>query len=137
MVGIGLGLDGVDSGLRTPSLSAKLLVSPPYDLGDILSALHGVPLDGNKTMTVLGQLSNLHDEQRAICYQSGEHYDVTSDGRVVRKYLNLGSYNYLGFADDWDITCPKDIVGSITSNHIFPLTFLIPHFFHAYTSHEP
>jgi hypothetical protein len=124
-------------GSAAPWLGAKLLVSPPHDLGEILSALHGVPLDGNKTMTVLGQLSNLHDEQRAICYQSGEHYDVTSDGRVVRKYLNLGSYNYLGFADDWDMTCPKDVVGSITSDHIFPLTFLIPHFFHAYTSHEP
>ena len=89
MVGIGLGLDGVDSGLRAPSLSAKLLVSPPYDLGDILSALHGVPLDGNKTMTVLGQLSNLHDEKRAISYQSGEHYDETSDGRVIHNASTL------------------------------------------------
>ena len=68
MVGIGVGFDGVDLGLRAPSLSAKLLVLPPYDLGDILSALHGVPLDGNKTMTVLGQLSNLHDEKRTTSY---------------------------------------------------------------------
>ena len=27
--------------------------------------------------------------------------------------LNLGSYNYLGFADDWATTCRKDVVGSL------------------------
>mmetsp|Transcript_559 Transcript_559/g.1207 ORF Transcript_559/g.1207 Transcript_559/m.1207 type:complete len:661 (+) Transcript_559:208-2190(+) len=81
----------------------------------IISVLERVSFDGNKTMTVLGQLSNLHDEKRAISYQSGEHYDETSDGRVVRKCLNLGSYNYLGFADDWDITCRKDVVGSLSA----------------------
>ena len=92
-------------GSAAPWLGAKLLVSPPHDLGEILSALHGVPLDGNKTMTVLGQLSNLYDEKRAISYQSGEHYDEMSNRRFVPKCLNLGSYNYLGFADDWDVTC--------------------------------
>jgi len=28
--------------------------------------------------------------------------------------LNLGSYNYLGFADDWNVTCRKDVVESLT-----------------------
>lgn len=79
----------------------------------IISVLERVSFDGNKTMTVLGQLSNLDDEKRAISYRSGEHYDETPDGRVVRKCLNLGSYNYLGFADDWDITCRKDVMGSL------------------------
>jgi serine palmitoyltransferase len=27
--------------------------------------------------------------------------------------LNLGSYNYLGFADDWKITCRKDVVKAV------------------------
>mmetsp|Transcript_29462 Transcript_29462/g.62544 ORF Transcript_29462/g.62544 Transcript_29462/m.62544 type:complete len:673 (-) Transcript_29462:164-2182(-) len=81
----------------------------------IISVLERVSFDGNKTMSVLGQLSNLDDEKRAIEYQSGEHYNETPDGRVVRKCLNLGSYNYLGFADDWDITCRKDVMGSLAA----------------------
>ncbi|KAL7531858.1 hypothetical protein ACHAXR_004279 [Thalassiosira sp. AJA248-18] len=81
----------------------------------IISVLERVSFDGNKTMSVLGQLSNLEDDKRAISYRSGEHYGETSDGRVVRQCLNLGSYNYLGFADDWDITCRKDVMGSLTN----------------------
>lgn len=27
--------------------------------------------------------------------------------------LNLGSYNYLGFADDWDSTCGDDVKGAL------------------------
>lgn len=81
----------------------------------IISVLERVSFDGNKTMSVLGQLSNLEDEKRATEYQSGEHYNETTDGRVVRKCLNLGSYNYLGFADDWDITCRKDVMGSLAA----------------------
>ena len=42
---------------------------------------------------------NQHNEKRTISYQSGEHFDKTSDNRSY-KCLNLGSYNYLGFADD-------------------------------------
>eukprot|EP00956_Cyclotella_meneghiniana_P038964 scaffold163403_cov22-Cyclotella_meneghiniana.AAC.1 len=38
-------------------------------------------------------------------YTLGRHYNQCPDGRAVRTCLNLGSYNYLGFADDWDITC--------------------------------
>ncbi|EED95276.1 predicted protein [Thalassiosira pseudonana CCMP1335] len=55
----------------------------------IISVLERVSFDGNKTMS------------------------ETSDGRVVRRCLNLGSYNYLGFADDWDITCRKGVMGSL------------------------
>ena len=76
-------------------------------------------------MSVLGPLSNLvpysggggKDEVVGddICasYRSGEHYDETPDGAVVRRCLNLGSYNYLGFADDWDVTCKQDVLGSL------------------------
>ena len=80
-----------------------------------ISVLERVSFDGNKTMSVLGKLSNLDDEKIALSYQMGKHYDETSDGRVVRRCLNLGSYNYLGFADDWDVTCRQDVVGSLTT----------------------
>ncbi|RYG49825.1 aminotransferase class I/II-fold pyridoxal phosphate-dependent enzyme, partial [archaeon] len=29
--------------------------------------------------------------------------------------LNLGSYNYLGFADDWKVTCKKDVMRVVQS----------------------
>lgn len=80
-----------------------------------ISVLERVSFDGNKTMSVLGKLSNLNDESRATSYQSGNHYNETSDGRVIRQCLNLGSYNYLGFADDWDITCREDVTKSLVS----------------------
>ena len=81
----------------------------------IISVLERVSFDGNKTMSVLGKLSNLNDTACETSYQSGQHYNETPDGRVVRKCLNLGSYNYLGFADDWDVTCRTDVIGSLQS----------------------
>jgi len=79
----------------------------------IISVLERVSFDGNKTMSILGKLSNLRNASRQLSYENGEHYDETSDGRVVRKCLNLGSYNYLGFADDWDITCREGVTQSL------------------------
>lgn len=79
----------------------------------IISVLERVSFDGNKTMSILGKLSNLQNSSRQLLYENGEHYDETSDGRVVRKCLNLGSYNYLGFADDWDITCREGVTQSL------------------------
>ena len=79
----------------------------------VISVLERVSFDGNKTMSILGQLSKLDDDGEAESYRSGGHYDETSDGRVVRKCLNLGSYNYLGFADDWDITCRDDVMSTL------------------------
>eukprot|EP00580_Thalassiosira_gravida_P011872 CAMPEP_0201636454 /NCGR_PEP_ID=MMETSP0493-20130528/8609_1 /ASSEMBLY_ACC=CAM_ASM_000838 /TAXON_ID=420259 /ORGANISM="Thalassiosira gravida, Strain GMp14c1" /LENGTH=481 /DNA_ID=CAMNT_0048108557 /DNA_START=19 /DNA_END=1460 /DNA_ORIENTATION=- len=81
----------------------------------VISVLERVSFDGNKTMSVLGKLSNLDDEKRAASYRTGDHYDEASDGRVVRRCLNLGSYNYLGFADDWDVTCRKGVSGSLSN----------------------
>mmetsp|Transcript_36731 Transcript_36731/g.68087 ORF Transcript_36731/g.68087 Transcript_36731/m.68087 type:complete len:696 (-) Transcript_36731:391-2478(-) len=81
----------------------------------VISVLERVSFDGNKTMSVLGKLSNLDDEKRAAVYRTGDHYDEASDGRVVRRCLNLGSYNYLGFADDWDVTCRKGVSGSLSN----------------------
>jgi len=83
----------------------------------VISVLERVSFDGNKTMSVLGPLSNLEDDDGggggALSYRSGEHYRETTDGRVVRRCLNLGSYNYLGFADDWDVTCRGDVTRSL------------------------
>jgi serine palmitoyltransferase len=85
----------------------------------IISVLERVSFDGNKTMSVLGKLSNLQKLQKnnkqlsSIEYENGEHYDETPDGRVIRKCLNLGSYNYLGFADDWNITCREGVTKSL------------------------
>ena len=36
------------------------------------------------------------------------------DGRVTRKCHNLGSYNYLGFADDWKATCEEGVLKSMS-----------------------
>jgi serine palmitoyltransferase len=92
-----------------------------------ISVLERVSHDGNKTMSVLGPLSNLVSSSGGgkgdeivgddVCasYRSGEHYDETPDGAVVRRCLNLGSYNYLGFADDWDVTCKRDVLGSLVN----------------------
>jgi serine palmitoyltransferase len=30
-----------------------------------------------------------------------------------KECLNLGSYNYLGFADDWEKTCKKDVMNAL------------------------
>ena len=79
----------------------------------IISVLERVSFDGNKTMSILGKLSNLQSYKRQLSYENGAHYDETSDGRVIRKCLNLGSYNYLGFADDWDITCREGVTKSL------------------------
>jgi len=83
--------------------------------GATISMLERVSFDGNKTMSVLGQLDDLQDGSSALSYSSGKHYGEMSDGRVVRKCLNLGSYNYLGFADDWDTTCRDGVLRSLTS----------------------
>ena len=43
---------------------------------------------------------------------NGTGYAVDEQGSTKR-CLNLGSYNYLGFADDWKVTCRDDVVGSL------------------------
>jgi len=61
---------------------------------------------------------------RPISSGPGAHIDVmerdTSDGNCTLqttgnafRCLNLGSYNYLGFADDWKVTCRKDVMKSV------------------------
>jgi serine palmitoyltransferase len=43
---------------------------------------------------------------------SDGNYTLQTTGNTIR-CLNLGSYNYLGFADDWNITCRKDVMGAL------------------------
>lgn len=81
--------------------------------GAIIDVLERVSSDGNKTMSVLGPITNLPDDDDRELYASGEHYCIVRGDRVARKCLNLGSYNYLGFADDWKITCQRDVTKSL------------------------
>lgn len=83
--------------------------------GATIQVLERVSSDGNKTMSVLGPLENLDDNVQRDEYTSGSHYSTASGGRVTRHCLNLGSYNYLGFADDWDVTCRTGVMGSLTA----------------------
>ena len=102
--------------------------------GANIHVLERVSVDGNKTMALLGTLQDLDtDRQRReytdpkIGNRRQSHFvestniDMDQDkdgsenrsGRVARACLNLGSYNYLGFADDWKITCRDDVLNSL------------------------
>ena len=79
--------------------------------GAKVQMLERISYDGNKTMLVLGKLENLKYEDDREMYLKGEHYANATGGRVTRACLNLGSYNYLGFADDWNVTCKEGVMG--------------------------
>ncbi|KAG7374506.1 AMP-dependent synthetase and ligase [Nitzschia inconspicua] len=81
--------------------------------GANIQVLERVSDDGNKTMKLLGTLNDLEDDHQRNQYANGSAFVEVSEGRVARSCLNLGSYNYLGFADDWNITCKKDVLGSL------------------------
>jgi len=95
--------------------------------GSTITVLERVSDDGNKTMHLLGSLHDLDSDEQRREYEHAPHTVqvpplVVEDGqsdnnklRVGRKCLNLGSYNYLGFGDDWQLTCSKDVLGSIES----------------------
>ena len=89
--------------------------------GAAIRVLERVSWDGNKTMEVLGSLDNLETLRQRDEYTRGEHF-VLSDpsDRVSRACLNLGSYNYLGFADDWDVTCRRGVLSSLHQLPISP-----------------
>jgi serine palmitoyltransferase len=80
--------------------------------GAKVNVLERISFDGNKTMQVLGQLHNLSEEEAKV-FTEGKHYATVSGERVTRECLNLGSYNYLGFADDWNVTCRKGVMKSL------------------------
>jgi len=80
--------------------------------GAKIEMLERVSSDGNKTLKVLRSLDALSADQAEV-YKVGKHMSTLDDGRVTRKCLNLGSYNYLGFADDWKLTCKKNVLKSM------------------------
>lgn len=81
--------------------------------GAHISVLERISYDGNKSMSILGQLNNISSIIEKHSYMEGRYYDTVSGDRVVRKCINLGSYNYLGFADDWNITCRSGVMSSL------------------------
>lgn len=81
--------------------------------GAHIQMLERISHDGNKTMQVLGTLSDMDDDVAAKEYSEGPYYHALNDGRVTRSCLNLGSYNYLGFADDWNATCQSSVMKAL------------------------
>jgi serine palmitoyltransferase len=85
----------------------------------MITVLERVSDDGRKSMHLLGSLSNVDTAEQRKEYEEGEHFTLAHDGSVARQCLNLGSYNYLGFGDDWGTTCAPDVKGSVQS---FPVS---------------
>jgi serine palmitoyltransferase len=81
--------------------------------GANILVLERVSRDGNKTMQLLGPLESLETTSQKDLYQTGAYFETTTQHAVARHCLNLGSYNYLGFADDWQETCRQDVLGSL------------------------
>mmetsp|Transcript_11794 Transcript_11794/g.24953 ORF Transcript_11794/g.24953 Transcript_11794/m.24953 type:complete len:659 (-) Transcript_11794:341-2317(-) len=95
--------------------------------GADIHVLERVSTDGNKTMSLLGNLQDLETDRDRSEYtdpkvgnRKKSHFvevrnieQENQSGLVARACLNLGSYNYLGFADDWKKTCRDDVLGSL------------------------
>ena len=81
--------------------------------GAHIDVLERVSDDGQKSLKLLGSLNNLDTDEQRQAYLEGEHFVKTQDGSAARRCLNLGSYNYLGFADDWGATCGMEVKGSL------------------------
>mmetsp|Transcript_6074 Transcript_6074/g.9311 ORF Transcript_6074/g.9311 Transcript_6074/m.9311 type:complete len:601 (-) Transcript_6074:94-1896(-) len=87
--------------------------------GANIQVLERVSADGNKTLDILGSLNTLETDSLRDSYTACSHYVNATGDRVARSCLNLGSYNYLGFADDWNDTCGKDVMTSLND---FPVS---------------
>ena len=81
--------------------------------GATIEVLERVSDDSQKSMKVLGSPDHLDSPAQIESYQSSPHHVVGPDGSARRRCINLGSYNYLGFADDWHATCADDVQGSL------------------------
>eukprot|EP00934_Nitzschia_sp_Nitz4_P004172 Nitzschia sp. Nitz4//scaffold22_size323478//144307//146184//NITZ4_000534-RA/size323478-processed-gene-0.462-mRNA-1//-1//CDS//3329543016//4162//frame0 len=86
--------------------------------GATIQVLERVSYDGCKSMDLLGTLDDLENDRQRDSYRNAPHFVQVSEARVARQCLNLGSYNYLGFGDDWQETCKKDVMASLDS---FPI----------------
>ena len=81
--------------------------------GSYIDVIERVSDDNQHTMKVLGPLENLENGQQCELYRGNDHFVELDDGVAARHCLNLGSYNYLGFGDDWKDTCGTDVIGSL------------------------
>lgn len=87
--------------------------------GAHIEVLERVSTDGQKSMKLVGPPESIADAKKRDEYTEGEFYTKAHTGAVARKCLNLGSYNYLGFADDWNNTCKDEVMTSLES---FPVS---------------
>lgn len=81
--------------------------------GAHIDVLEQVSRNERKSLEVLGSIDNLDTEEQKESYRRGKYFKELENGTVARHCLNLGSYNYLGFADDWQATCASEVKGSM------------------------
>jgi len=84
-----------------------------------IDVLERVSRDRQKSLQVLGNVVNTGNSSSSDDVSlnvakeyPGPHQVTSHDGKLARRCLNLGSYNYLGFADDWQETCGNDVRSS-------------------------
>jgi serine palmitoyltransferase len=82
-----------------------------------IDVVERISRNGQKSMQLYGQA----DQPGTVgTYCSTSSYFVTTyDGMAARRCLNLGSYNYLGFADDWHATCSRAVKATLAE---FPVS---------------
>jgi serine palmitoyltransferase len=92
--------------------------------------------DNNKTLGI--KFDDDHQQQSPTKIQEpgvtfvNPSDKVDAQGNVTRTCLNLGSYNYLGFADDWKVSCRTEVLKSLTpdasssSDVTFPISCSAP-----------
>uniref|UniRef100_A0A7S1BVM8 serine C-palmitoyltransferase n=1 Tax=Corethron hystrix TaxID=216773 RepID=A0A7S1BVM8_9STRA len=85
--------------------------------GAKIEVLERVSPDGNKTMEVLGPVPI------SSPYEDGPFFGTSDGNAAVRRCTNLGSYNYLGFADAWLETCGHSVLSCLESH---PITYASP-----------
>ena len=87
--------------------------------GAHIEVMERVSSDGQKSMRLVGPIESISNKRIQKKYSEGQFYSESHNGMAARKCLNLGSYNYLGFADDWKNTCRDEVMASVES---FPVS---------------
>lgn len=105
---------------RANDVFSRPVASSP---GVTISVVERSSDDANKTLEVVkiqDKSLDANDERERIAdhYSNGEYYVTTDDNKVARKCINTGSYNYLGFADDWTKICSSSVSPKIEN---FPI----------------
>jgi len=81
--------------------------------GAQITVLERASDDNYKSMKLLGKLDDVDTIQQRREYERGGHFVMSHDGMIARECVNLGSYNYLGFADDWAESCAYDVKATL------------------------